>query len=79
MPTKGARSVADGRNTVHQAQGRPRRRRGCANGARGRVKSGDFLHTDLEHRGATGNVRFGVMALLDGPGDSTMDVTIRWR
>lgn len=42
------------------------------------MKSGDFLHTDLEHRGATGNVRFGVMALLDGPGDSTMDVTIRW-
>src|SRR5262249_29974251 len=37
-----------------------------------------FLHDDLEARIAKGGVRFNVMALLDRPGDPTMDVTIRW-
>jgi catalase len=41
-------------------------------------KSADFLHDDLESRIGTGDVRFNVMALLDRPGDPTMDVTIRW-
>lgn len=43
-----------------------------------RAKSADFLHADLEHRIASGDVRFNVMALLDLPGDPTMDVTVRW-
>ena len=33
---------------------------------------------DLESRISAGDVRFNVMALLDRPGDPTMDVTIRW-
>jgi catalase len=43
-----------------------------------RTKSADFLRADLENRIAAGDVRFNVMALLDRPGDPTMDVTIRW-
>ncbi|MDI4237013.1 catalase family peroxidase [Bradyrhizobium sp. Arg237L] len=43
-----------------------------------KAKSADFLHDDLENRIAAGDVRFNVMALLDRPGDPTMDVTIRW-
>ncbi|QHP68782.1 catalase family peroxidase [Bradyrhizobium sp. LCT2] len=43
-----------------------------------RTKPADFLHDDLGTRIAAGNVRFNVMALLDRPGDPTMDVTIRW-
>lgn len=43
-----------------------------------RAKPADFLHDDLESRIAAGDVRFNVMALLDRPGDPTMDVTIRW-
>ena len=43
-----------------------------------RAKSADFLRDDLESRIASGDVRFNVMALLDRPGDPTMDVTIRW-
>jgi catalase len=43
-----------------------------------RTKSADFLHHDLERRIAAGDVRFNVVALLDRPGDPTMDVTIRW-
>jgi catalase len=43
-----------------------------------RAKSADFLHEDLENRIAAGDVRFNVMALLDRPGDPTMDVTHRW-
>jgi catalase len=43
-----------------------------------KAKSADFLHADLENRIAAGDVRFSVMALLDRPGDPTMDVTIRW-
>jgi len=41
-------------------------------------KSADFLHEDLERRIAAGDVRFDVMALLDRPGDPTMDATMRW-
>jgi catalase len=43
-----------------------------------KAKSADFLHDDLEKRIAAGDVRFSVMALLDRPGDPTMDVTVRW-
>jgi catalase len=43
-----------------------------------KAKSVDFLHDDLNNRIAKGDVRFNVMALLDRPGDPTMDVTIRW-
>ncbi|WP_027526180.1 catalase family peroxidase [Bradyrhizobium sp. Ec3.3] len=43
-----------------------------------KAKSADFLHEDLEHRIAAGDARFSVMALLDRPGDPTMDATIRW-
>jgi len=43
-----------------------------------KTKSADFLHDDLEHRIAAGDVRFNVMALIDRPGDPTMDVTMRW-
>jgi catalase len=43
-----------------------------------RAKSADFLQEDLEARIAAGDVRFNLMALLDRPGDPTMDVTIRW-
>ena len=42
------------------------------------AKSAGFLQDDLETRIAAGDVRFNVMALLDRPGDPTMDVTIRW-
>lgn len=42
------------------------------------AKSANFLHDDLEHRVTSGDVRFSVMALLDRPGDPTMDVTVRW-
>jgi catalase len=41
-------------------------------------KSANFLHKDLENRIPAGDARFNVMALLDRPGDPTMDVTIRW-
>ena len=43
-----------------------------------KAKSAEFLHDDLNSRIAAGDVRFNVMALLDRPGDPTMDVTIRW-
>jgi catalase len=43
-----------------------------------KAKSAGFLHDDLEIRIAAGDVRFNVMALLERPGDPTMDVTIRW-
>jgi catalase len=46
--------------------------------AEARMKPADFLHDDLENRIPAGGVRFSVMALLDRPGDPTMDVTIRW-
>jgi catalase len=42
------------------------------------AKCADFLHHDLETRIAAGDVRFNIMALLDRPGDPTMDVTMRW-
>lgn len=38
----------------------------------------DFLHRDLEDRIRDGGVTFDVLALLDRPGDPTMDVTVRW-
>lgn len=43
-----------------------------------KAKPVDFLHDDLEDRIATGDARFSVLALLDRPGDPTLDVTIRW-
>jgi catalase len=43
-----------------------------------KTRSADFLHEDLAKRIAAGDVRFNVMALLDRPGDPTMDVTMRW-
>jgi len=42
------------------------------------AKSAGFLHDDLPQQIAAGDVRFNVMALLDRPGDPTMDVTLRW-
>jgi len=43
-----------------------------------KAKSAGHLHDDLNKRIAAGDVRFSVMALLDRPGDPTMDVTVRW-
>ena len=43
-----------------------------------KMKPDDFLHHDLERGVTAGGIRFSVMALLDRPGDPTMDVTIRW-
>ena len=43
-----------------------------------KAKSANFLHEGLENRIATGDVRLNVAALLDRPGDPTMDVTVRW-
>jgi len=40
--------------------------------------SPDFLFKDLEQRLAAGPIHFDVLALLDRPGDPTMDVTLRW-
>lgn len=40
--------------------------------------SDKLLGDDLDHRITSGNVRFSLMALLDRPGDPTMDVTVRW-
>jgi catalase len=42
------------------------------------TSSADILNGDLEKRIATGDIRFSLMALLGGPNDPTMDVTIRW-
>jgi catalase len=41
-------------------------------------KPAGFLVVDLEKRIAGGTARFHVLAVLDRPGDPTMDVTIRW-
>ncbi|MBB3178132.1 catalase family peroxidase [Variovorax sp. Sphag1AA] len=38
----------------------------------------DFLLDDLAHRIADGGVKFHLLAILDRPGDPTMDVTARW-
>lgn len=43
-----------------------------------RPSPADLLYDDLDNRMAAGRIRFNVMALLDRPGDPTMDVTIRW-
>ncbi|WP_018858178.1 catalase family peroxidase [Rhizobium sp. 42MFCr.1] len=41
-------------------------------------KAVDFLHHDLEDRIRNGGIEFDILALLDRPGDPTMDVTARW-
>ncbi|CCM78601.1 catalase family peroxidase [Rhizobium mesoamericanum] len=41
-------------------------------------RASDFLHDDLEERIRQGGIEFDVLALLDRPGDPTMDVTARW-
>ena len=38
----------------------------------------DFLVQDLEKRILEGGVKFDILAVLDRPGDPTMDVTVRW-
>jgi catalase len=43
-----------------------------------KAKSADFLHDDLERRIAAADISFNVMALLDRPGDPTLDATLRW-
>jgi catalase len=43
-----------------------------------KTKSPDALRHDLESRIAAGDIRFSLMALLGGPDDPTLDVTIRW-
>ena len=47
-------------------------------GDKAKAKSVDLLNHDLEQRIGAGDVRFSVLALLDRPGDPTMDVTARW-
>jgi len=41
-------------------------------------RSADFLHHDLEDRIRNGGIEFDILALLDRPGDPTLDVTTRW-
>jgi catalase len=41
-------------------------------------KPDDFLFTDLKERIGSGGLHFKLVALLDKPGDPTMDVTERW-
>ena len=43
-----------------------------------KAKPADFLQRDLEQRMADGGIKFDLVALLDRPGDPTMDVTVRW-
>jgi len=43
-----------------------------------KAKPADFLVQDLEKRLAEGAIRFNILAILDRPGDPTMDVTTRW-
>jgi catalase len=43
-----------------------------------KAKTPHFLHGDLEGRIRDGGIDFDILALLDRPGDPTMDVTIRW-
>lgn len=43
-----------------------------------KAKAPDFLGQDLQQRITDRKARFHVLALLDRPGDPTMDVTIRW-
>ena len=40
--------------------------------------SADFLAQDLASRIAANGVRFHLLAILDRPGDPTLDVTVRW-
>jgi catalase len=43
-----------------------------------KTKPAQFLVADLEQRINEGGVRFNLMALLDRPGDPTLNVTMRW-
>lgn len=43
-----------------------------------KTKPAEFLVADLEKRISEGGVRFNVMAVLDRPGDPTLNVTARW-
>lgn len=43
-----------------------------------KAKPADFLSQDLKARIAAGTVRFNILAILDRPGDPTLDVTVRW-
>ena len=43
-----------------------------------KAKPADFLVTDLQQRIEAGTAKFDLLALLDRPGDPTMDVTVRW-
>ena len=43
-----------------------------------KTKADDFLQQDLKARIAGGGIKFRMVALLDQPGDPTMDVTVRW-
>ena len=43
-----------------------------------KTKAADFLQRDLEQRIADGGIKFDLLALLDRPGDPTLDITVRW-
>ncbi|MYM22651.1 catalase [Duganella sp. FT135W] len=43
-----------------------------------KTKPEDFLFQDIKARLAAGGIKLQVLALLDQPGDPTMDVTVRW-
>ena len=43
-----------------------------------KAKPAEFLQRDLEQRIAEGGIKFDLLALLDRPGDPTLDVTVRW-
>ena len=43
-----------------------------------KAKPANFLQRDLEPRITDGGIKFELIALLDRPGDPTMDVTVRW-
>ena len=43
-----------------------------------KAKPADFLQRDLEQRIADGGIKFDLLALLDRPGDPTLDATVRW-
>lgn len=43
-----------------------------------KAKPDDFLFQDINARLAAGGMKFKVLALLDRPGDPTMDLTMRW-
>lgn len=43
-----------------------------------KAKPAEFLAQDLAKRLSDGAIRFNILAILDRPGDPTMDVTTRW-